>query len=467
MLFPGPRLWRDAGRTLVIWASLLPVAVIGAAGPDLAGTLPEDYLPGLRPVLEAARQRSPRVIASEIEIALNEARVFASEAPRLPSLHAYLDFAGSQTAVSGDQSIRNRDQGFFYRVTLNQALFHWGALKHQSAIGAINVAIAERNHAEAHRLLALNLRQWYLALIARKAALGQARHAHEAATANLAVEREKLSRGLVARNPVVRRELALREAGLHLTRMEAEFAADRRRLARVAGIGELTEDELPAAIPRPAYSADLAALVVRGLMQAGTGSLFEAQVIELRTREASLRHEIARVRLLPKFFASAGSSLENATTATANTVTQQGVTRQTLSVGAQWDIFDGFAARGARREALASRREQESRLENFTEETFERAQLLAQQLAIDAEGIEISELQYGLASDGLRQLSSEFELGSVSRAAVIGAESEVRVSEANRVGAYAALLTRWSELVSLAGMDPLLNHVPAARHARN
>jgi len=465
MFLSGPRLWRSIGWALVIWASVSPHGVHGAEAPLVAGTLPEDYLPELKAILATARQRSPQVIASEIEIALSEARVYAADAPRLPSLAANLNFATSQTAVSGDNSTQNRDQGFFYLVTLNQAIFQWGALKNQSAIAGINVQIAQKNHAEAHRLLVLNLRQQYLALIARKLAITQARNSLPQAEAAQALEREQLSRGLVPRTQVEARELGLREARLQVARVEEDFASDRRRFARMAGLGDLPDSAIPMAIPKPVDVAATATAVVAMLSRDGGRSLFESEIIALRTREADLRYEIAKVRLRPKIFASLGSSLDNATTATTNNVTQQAVTRQTASLNAQWNIFDGLATRGAKKEALTSRRQQENRLASFTVETLERANELARQLAIDAEAMEIGEIQRRMAGDGLRQLQQEFALGRVARSAVTGAENKVSSSEAASAGARAAYLSRWAELVSLAGLDPVLNNVAVSHHA--
>jgi outer membrane protein TolC len=465
MFLSGPRLWRSVGWALVMWASVPAPALHGADTPNVAGTLPEDYLPELKSILETARRRSPQVIASEIEIALSEARVYAADAPRLPSLAANLNVVTNQTAISGDNSTQNRDQGFFYLVTLNQAIFQWGALKNQSAIADINVQIARKNHAEAQRLLALNLRQQYLGLIARKMAITQTRKSLPQADAAQALEREKLQRGLVPRTQVESRELGLREARLQVARLEEDFAADRRRCARLAGLAELPESAIPSAIPAPVDVAPAAAAVVAALNRDGGRSLFESEIIALRTREADLRYEIAKVRLRPKIFASLGSSLDNATTATPNSVTQQAVTRQTASLNAQWDIFDGLATRGAKQEALTSRRQQENRMAVFTAETMDRAGQLARQLAIDAEAMEISEIQRRMAADGLRQLQQELELGRVARTAVAGAEAGLASSEAANAGARAAYLSRWAELVSLAGMDPVLNNVAVSQNA--
>jgi len=461
-----PKPLRAAGRTLMIWVSLLPLAASGAGRQDVVGTLPEDYFPELKTILQLARERAPRVIAAEIEIALSEARRDVADAPRLPQLAAYLNAAGNQTSISGNEGTRSRDQGFFYNVALNQALFHWGALKNQSAIARINEEIARRNHGEAYRLLALNLRQLFLALVAKRTVLNQAQHALDLLEAGIEVEREKLSRGLVARNSMMQREIGLRETRLYVRRLDAEFAADRRRFARLAGRSDLAEGVIPEEMPRPAHSPALASILLAVMVQDGAASTFEAKVAELRMREAELRYDIEKVRLRPRVFVSAGTGLENATTATADTVTQQGVTRHTVSLSAQWAIFDGFASRGARMEATAVRRQQEREFDHVTAETLARAQQLERELSFDAEALAISESQREIAAESLRQVAAQFELGNQPKSAVDHARSGLLAREAGSAGARAVYLSRWSELVSLAGADPVLNTF-SERHARD
>src|SRR3954470_10317106 len=104
MLPSGPRHRCRSVCASRLWASLLPLAALGAEAPNIAGTMPEDYLPELRALLQAARQQAPVTIAAGIEVALNEARVYGADAPRLPNLSSNFSYTLSQTAVSGDQA---------------------------------------------------------------------------------------------------------------------------------------------------------------------------------------------------------------------------------------------------------------------------------------------------------------------------------------------------------------------------
>jgi outer membrane protein TolC len=445
---------------------LLPLAASAAPAPSVAGTLPEDYLPELKAILEAAQQRSPQTIAAEIEVALSEARLYAAEAPRLPSVNGLFYFASNQTAISGDQDTNNRDHGLFYSVTLNQALFHWGALKNQAAIGDINVRIAEKSYAEAYRLLTLTLRQLYLTLIAKKAALAQERYSLRVVESNFAVEEEKVTLGLVARNDLLLRDMARNEARLRVARLEADFAAERQRFARIAGMTDLTEAAVPAEIPSPAYSAANASALLAELVDGGAKNTLEAQILELRIQEAEHRYDIEKVRLRPKISAGAGSSLANATNATQNAVSQQAITQQSVSVNANWPIFDGKATTGAKLEAKAHKRQQERRLATATRETIEEAQHLVRLLTLDVDALQLTEARRDMADAAAQQAAAELSLGLMSPAAVTDAESLLLLQTANRVGARAAVLSHWSQLVSLAGLDPIVGQT-SNRHARN
>src|SRR5262245_40479093 len=115
-----------------ILASCLLACAQGAEPNSVAGTMPEDYLPELNAILTNALQRSPEVIARDFERLVQEARIDGARAPQLPQLRGEFNYAASQTATASSSSSQSRDSGFFYSFSLNQALWHWGALKNQS-----------------------------------------------------------------------------------------------------------------------------------------------------------------------------------------------------------------------------------------------------------------------------------------------------------------------------------------------
>jgi hypothetical protein len=169
------------------------------------------------------------------------------------------------------------------------------------------------------------------------------------------------------------------------------------------------------------------------------------------------------VRLLPKFGASAAYSLENTTNASATTVSQQGVARQTVAIGASWSIFDGFASRAAKRDALVNKRAAELELKTSSEAAVDAAQALVQLLELDVQAMAMSALRVGLASAQLGKMEEELKLGNVPQTTVDQTLSGLKVMEFNNASARATFLARWSEFASLVGADPVLTQLPA-RH---
>lgn len=456
LIFPRVPLSRRACAALLAWVGLGVGAVRVAAGPDVAGTLPEHHLPALRDLLETAGRRSPQLVAQDLERILAGIRIQSADAQRLPQVGGGLSYAINQTAVSSNAGAPTRDSGGFYNLSVTQPLYHWGALQNQSASARISALIAQKSFTQAARDLRVLIRRAFLGLVAEKARVTAAAETVRLVAAEVAVLEEKKSRGVASAAAVEGEKLRLREVCLDHDRLAAEFEANRGRLARLAGAPELPESAVPSDLPATLPSAELAAAVTAAALRDGARSTLEYEIHDLRLKDALLRHEIEKVRLRPKFYLSAGVSLENSTNVNENTVNQQGVQRRTVSVFAQWSIFDGFATRAAIRESVAGRRAQERRAEAEMITLLQNIQLLERGLRLDAEQVSLAEIRLGLATEGSRVIAREVELGHAprgdlerSRAGIL--QAGIRLQESR-----ALLLSRWAELVALAGAEPNL-----------
>jgi outer membrane protein TolC len=464
MALTGLSLPRVASCAVLVLALVFPTRA-GAQSGDVTGTMPEDYLPELRTILETAFRRSPQVVAAEFERAISEARIDSANAARLPTVNGNLSYAVNQTAISSNTSSQTRDNGLFYNLGVTQALFHWRALKNQTDAARINLLVAQKSYDLAARELGTVVRKAYLALIVEKARLRQAEDIIRVMRDDLAVVAEKRERGTVSPAVYEGDKLRLREVQLDVDRVAAEFDANCRRFARLAGMGTLNPASVPEQIPKPAFSPHLAAAMTAAVLRDGAKGTLEWEIYDLRVQEATKRHEIERVRLYPKFFASAGFSLENSTNVNGNAVNQQGIQRRTVSIYAQWNIFDGFATRGAVREALANKRVQERRLTLEAEGVVQNVQILERSLKLDAEQLDLSEIRHSLALESKRRAAEEVALGNQAKGDIDRAENGVRQSDAKNQESRATYLGRWSEFVALAGADPVLKPT-STRHDR-
>jgi outer membrane protein TolC len=451
---------RAAGLLALGWMA------VGFAQPaDVAGTMPEDLVPTLRPILELACRRSPQVMAAAFELEVSGARTEVADAARLPGVSGSFSYATNQTAISSNSSSQSRDNGGFYSFGLTQPVFHWKALQRQSEVARLNQLLARRNYDLAARDLLLLVRRSYLALVVERSRVAQLGDALRILREDVAVLSEKKERGAVAPAVLEGERLRLRAVQLEADRAAAEFDANCRRFGRLVGLERFDPASVPTELPRPGFSPALASAMSSRLLRDGAKSTLEYEIHDLRLRESTLRHQIEKVRLYPKFYLNAGLSLENSTNVNGNAVNQQGIQRRSVSVYAQWSIFDGFATRGILKESLANQRLQERRLALEAEGVLQAVQILERSLQLDAEQAELAEIHHSLALASRQRAEEEVKLGNqpksdVDRAANAALQAGTRSQESR-----AAFLSRWSEFVALAGADPILPQT-SARHVR-
>jgi outer membrane protein TolC len=454
MVLSGPTFQRVILRTVFTLLSLVGVTCLGAPADDIAGTMPEDYLPELKQILTHALRRNPEMIARDFERVMQEARVTETKAARLPNLGGNFDYGVSQTAVSSNTSSQSRSTGAQYNFSAGQALFHWGAIKNGIEISKLNLRAGSKDATRLFRDVSVALRKAYLSLIVQKARLKQARESVELVKTDLAVAEARKQDGTISPAFFEGEKLRLREADLQLRRLIVLFEGDRNNFARVAGLPQFGEQEIPADIPRPEFPEPLAAAITAQTLRDNGRSTFEWEIYDLRIQEAQLRQKIVNTRLLPKFGLGASFGQRNNTSVNGPTVSQEAVTEQRIAISGSWTLFDGFATSGAKREAAASRRALEHRQKSVIDELLQNVQQLERTLKLDAEQLALAEVRHGIAATGQEIVQEGVKEGNLPKA-------DLRRSELNTLSAYASalearaqFLVHWSEFVATAGVDP-------------
>jgi outer membrane protein TolC len=428
------------------------------------GTMPEDYLPGLKSILGTALKRSPEMIKNEIYIAQGEAGVYQYNHQLWPSVNGSANYGTIMSGTTGGAS--NTQTGLFYSFGVNQPIFQWGALANQSRIGHINLLIDQKNYDEAYRNLAIALREQYFSLILKELAVRNARFNLKLAQAALDVLEERLKSGAVSPAEIGPPRLDTEEARLGLERVEEDLENSKREFARIAGIDKVSDAEIPEAIPKPIYDPNAAEILLATLLRDHAESTFQAQVYELDIRHADLDYSIAKVQLLPKVSAAATYQVQNQTTAFNNQVSQTAINQLSYNINAQWTIFDGLATRGAKLQALAEKRLNQRMLKNYVETTENEAQHLEKQLDITARYQELTDQRWKMQDDALKQTQDQLKRGMVAPNAVDAARAAWYALDYNNMSARADYLAQWNEFVSLVGRDPALDNLPP-RYARD
>lgn len=440
--------------------------------PLVEGTLPEDFLPDLKMILSSALRQSPQTLSNEIYVAQAEYTRTSTAAQRLPSVSSSASFALSRitteipTPAGGfrpGQPTTNEDTAYgpYYGVSLSQNLFTWYQVTNQIKIADIGVRIAEKNYAGAYAALAETIRGQYLGLIFQKVGLRNQRFSLNQTARLLSLDEERLRTGSLAPAELIQPRAGYATARLAMARSEALYASSLRRLARLAGLGTINEAAIPLEVPKwsaaPEAPASLAALFKRD----GVEITFQGQVNALRLKEADLNYKNTSTRLLPRFAISANVAKYNSQTVTATTITQQAAVSTSASIGGSWTIFDGFATRAAKRGVLAGKRLIEQQQKNLAAQIADQLETLVQFIDFAAKTLEMTEtirVSYVVNVDRVRD---DFKRGSVTEDAVTTSLMQLYMQDAAVVSARMELMNRWCELVSLVGVDPVLNQLPA------
>jgi outer membrane protein TolC len=450
---------------LSITLSLVLAAItsLRAEAPSVQGTLPEDYIPGLVPLLKQAVERSPSTIAASIAVAQNEAGRYLDAAELWPQVSVYSDYAVSKQSQT--QGPPSTSKGLFYNASISQPLFEWGAFKNRAIIGNLAEKIAERQYADAYRLLAISIREQYMALIGKKIALRNGRFNLKLAKEALEVQQAKFESGASSEAQMGNFRLSVDEAQLAADRAEEDFEYAKRVLTRLVGIDDLSDDSVPLEMRHPDFSPALADSVLAGFVGDGIESTYQSEVYKMTLRQQDLNYSIAKVGLLPKIGAYAGVSFQNQTQINGPTVNQVGIQTESYSIAANWNIFDGFATRGSKLSALATKRLVERQRQTYIDQTIDQIGDLRKQIGFSARAMGLAEVHHALIDAEVRRLGDDKSLGYASQATIDTGLVTLYSTEFNLAYARSDYFGRWTEFISLAGIDPSLANLPS-RYAR-
>lgn len=417
-------------------------------------SLPEELLPELNAVLHHAMAVAPDIQLANLDLARAEANYLVARAALLPTVAARSHYSISTQRREGDTASESDDQGFFYDIGVTQPLYHWGARKAERDIGELSRLIEQKRVGEARSRLASVLRNQYLGLIIRNLGLAAARRAHELTARGLAAAEERFRAGTLSEAEIVTTRLAAEETALDLRRAEHDVETHVRMFAQLAGDPTFTAERIADEIPSPLFAPELLEARFEALSSEMIRDLPAAEILELQQQQNEKRYAIERVRLRPKVSLQANHGLVNLTTATTATIDQTAVVTTTAAVAVNWTIFDGFAARGAQRAALAAKRRGEREFESFLERTFNDLRRMQREIRMSAQALSLAERRARLTEDALERARADFEAGRIAESTLDAHVSQSQQSALNVAKARGDLLARWIEYVTVSGLDP-------------
>jgi outer membrane protein TolC len=442
-------------------ALLLAATVpLHADAPSVDGTLPEDYLPSLKPLLKTAVEHSPSTLLANISVAQQEGNRYIDAQALWPQVSGNVNYTAQTESISGVGNGNSTEKGIFYNFGVTQPVFQWGAFKNNAAIGVLGVKIAQRQYAEAYRLLATQIREQYMYLIVKKIVLRNARFSQKLADEALATQQAKLEAGSVSEADLQTFRISAEQAQLFTDRMAEDFAYAKRVFTRLVGIDDLDDESIPLEVGQPQYSAKLADAVLAGFVADGVGSTFQNEVYRMSVAQQDLSYSIQKVRLLPKLNASASVNLIDQSNTAGGHVYQQALQQEQFQIAANWTIFDGFMTRGLKMEALATKRMYERSRQTYIDSTIDSITYMRHQIGFSARALSLSQVHHALIGAEVKRVGEDLKLGYASPATLEISTSNLYQTDFDLANAQTEYFSRWTEFISLAGIDPAISNIP-------
>lgn len=427
--------------------------------------LPEDVVPQLRPLLEAAMRQSPRILERQLDLAGSRADGYVARSTSWPRAGGYLQYQGQQetranvynstTKTYGDATSLN--EKLYYNFSVTQPVWEWGALAAARRISRIEEDLAQLNYGEAYRSLAGEIRANYLALILAKLAVRNAHNARQRAEETLARDLVRLEEKQVTEGVVGASRMRVDETTLAAKRSQADLEYLIGNFCLLCGISDLAVADIPDQI------ADIPtepALPESGAGDDGSVSV-PIRAAELEVQKCKLGLVAPRFALFPKLALVAGVSRDEIN---RDLDAYKKYQTNTWYGGAQinWTIFDGFSAKGRRLAAYTRLRRAELRLANMRATSVRDRSREAQNVAFAWETYSLALRRYKGAIGGYSYTQQLADRGEASQTQVDAALDSMNMQQYAAQQALAAYLNTCVKYVSERGLDPMGK--PAVQH---
>jgi outer membrane protein TolC len=445
----GIRFYCDS-QLMKIFIRLLPFCgglLLTSVVVHSAIVMPEDLFPELKQVLAQATAQSPRMVASNLALLQADGDLQQARSGLYPSVGG---FYSVQQARDKREDLPGRTleaDRTYYSFSINQPLFHWGERRNNARIGEIRRQIADENYGAAYDLLTQEVRTAYLVLALRKQ---QARHAAFSLTMAenaLKVAEQRMAKGEIAEGAIFPVRVGAEQARLALETTEWDLALAKQNFSVLTGLPEPTDASLPDGIPSLTQSyVEVQRELARFLAQD------EPNTPSLRNQRrnvqiADLSYQNQKTRLRPKLnFVAAITQDEQSYT--LNIAQKYGLQSQYVGLQVNWQIFDGFATRGAIASTLAAKHQAEHAYKQLTETIARDAQRAAKNVELAQRQMAISDWLLSNSKGYLEYRQEDFRRGQASETDVGAAQAAYNSALASANSARYTYLIRVAEFVN-------------------
>ena len=417
--------------------------------------LPENLFPDLKAILETAVKQSPRMVARNAENSVAEQNRLIARAGMLPSVTASLQYNPWQRDDRADLSAPTDTKKFYYNLSLNQPLFHWGALRNGTRIGELQEKIVKGQTAEAYRLLVQEIRGQYLGLVLRKMILARTKLNLDISDDQLAVAQSKYEKKVISEGEMFMPRLSHDQAVLATDRAADEYESAKTAFAKLTGAPRLADSQIPSEIPSVTTAPDALASILADYTSHKELKSFSLDTLRNQIAVEELNYKVASTRLRPKLNMILGLS-QDELSYTSNIAAKYKVQSTYVGFSVYWPIFDGFATRSAVANTLTRRRQAEQAYADASVNLSDQVRSQLKQLSFSARSLEMANRMLGSNESYVQTRQDDVKRGLASEAQLNGARLGYLDAQIATFNARFDYLMKTGDFLSLMLEDPAL-----------
>lgn len=451
-------------RLLALGVATLCVALSGLRSETYDNTLPlpETYFPALKGILSTAVSQSPRMIARNAENAVSEGNRLVMRSGQLPSVTGFFNYYPYDRQVRADLSNPTNSAKLSYNLSLNQPIYHWGALQNNTRIGELQLRMTQGQTSEGYRILVQEIRSMYMALVVKKAALSKARLGQQMAEDNFSVSQAKLEKKVISDAdmflPTVNRD----KARLAVDQAVEDYDSTKMTFAKLCGTPVLSDDQIPDSVPDVSGSSPAFEPLLRQFASQKDLNSYNLRYLGDQIEVERLSYENISTRLRPQLNFITGTS-QDQISYTTNLAAKYKVTDYFAGVQLTWSIFDGFATRGASASSLSRRRQLEQSYRDMSANLVDQARSQLKLVGFARRNVDINDRLMESGAGALRDKKADASRGLASETDVNTYQLNYQEAQVNAYIARMDYLMKSADFLSTLLEDPALANLPHSR----
>ena len=270
----------------------------------------------------------------------------------------------------------------------------------------------------------------YLVLIIQKQQVRRATDGLALAQQQMKLGEERLAKRVISDVDFYPLRLAVEQGQIALERTEWEYEQNRRSFARLAGLKDFADSQVPDELPLLGYDASLVDRLLGDYLSLSEFPSNEAVASRRQVEVAELTLKNEKTRLRPKFSLTAGTN-QDEQAYSLNTAQKYRVNSLFAGVTVSWTIFDGFAAQASTRNALARLRQSRLDADEVAHRLSEQAQHQAKLVNFTARTMAITDRGLAASETNVKTKMAEVQRG-------IATETDVAVAKLQLLNARIA-----------------------------